>query len=104
MTHFPKSFKESCELDFSTQVLAMCLVLVASCRSDMLFCLLQQMMNMGGGARRPPPRKIILNVSANEEVQLKKAENAWKPGMKRAGPSDDPEVITTQVGGAKPFI
>uniref|UniRef100_A0A8C7SQB3 Eukaryotic translation initiation factor 4 gamma 3 n=1 Tax=Oncorhynchus mykiss TaxID=8022 RepID=A0A8C7SQB3_ONCMY len=90
------SFKESCELDFSTQVLAMCLVLVASCRSDMLFCLLQQMMNMGGGARRPPPRKIILNVSANEEVQLKKAENAWKPGMKRAGPSDDPEVITTQ--------
>uniref|UniRef100_A0A8C7SQ01 Eukaryotic translation initiation factor 4 gamma 3 n=1 Tax=Oncorhynchus mykiss TaxID=8022 RepID=A0A8C7SQ01_ONCMY len=54
------------------------------------------MMNMGGGARRPPPRKIILNVSANEEVQLKKAENAWKPGMKRAGPSDDPEVITTQ--------
>lgn len=62
------------------------------------------MMNMGGGARRPPPRKIILNVSANEEVQLKKAENAWKPGMKRAGPSDDPEVITTQVGGAKPFI
>uniref|UniRef100_A0A4W5L9H7 Eukaryotic translation initiation factor 4 gamma 3 n=1 Tax=Hucho hucho TaxID=62062 RepID=A0A4W5L9H7_9TELE len=55
-----------------------------------------QMMNMGSGARRPPPRKIILNVSANEEVQLKKAENAWKPGMKRAGPSDDPEVITTQ--------
>uniref|UniRef100_A0A4W5PVD1 Eukaryotic translation initiation factor 4 gamma 3 n=1 Tax=Hucho hucho TaxID=62062 RepID=A0A4W5PVD1_9TELE len=54
------------------------------------------MMNMGGGARRPPPRKIILNVSANDEVQLKKAENAWKPGMKRAGPSDDPEVITTQ--------
>uniref|UniRef100_A0A674AUM5 Eukaryotic translation initiation factor 4 gamma 3 n=1 Tax=Salmo trutta TaxID=8032 RepID=A0A674AUM5_SALTR len=54
------------------------------------------MMNMGSGARRPPPRKIILNVSANEEVQLKKAENAWKPGMKRAGPSDDPEVITTQ--------
>ncbi|XP_038871796.1 eukaryotic translation initiation factor 4 gamma 3-like isoform X3 [Salvelinus namaycush] len=55
-----------------------------------------QMMNMGSGARRPPPRKIILNVSANEEVQLKKAENAWKPGMKRAGPSDDPEVIITQ--------
>ncbi|KAL0978497.1 hypothetical protein UPYG_G00171250 [Umbra pygmaea] len=54
------------------------------------------MMNMGGSARRPPPRKIILNVSANDEVQLKKAENAWKPGMKRAGPSDDPEVVTTQ--------
>uniref|UniRef100_A0A674F666 Eukaryotic translation initiation factor 4 gamma 3 n=1 Tax=Salmo trutta TaxID=8032 RepID=A0A674F666_SALTR len=61
-----------------------------------LLSVLQQMMNMGGGARRPPPRKIILNVSANDEVQLKKAENAWKPGMKRAGPSDDPEVITTQ--------
>uniref|UniRef100_A0A8C7UCC5 Eukaryotic translation initiation factor 4 gamma, 3a n=1 Tax=Oncorhynchus mykiss TaxID=8022 RepID=A0A8C7UCC5_ONCMY len=53
-------------------------------------------MSGGRGARRPPPRKIILNVSANDEVQLKKAENAWKPGMKRAGPSDDPEVITTQ--------
>lgn len=42
ITHFPKSysFKESCELDFSTQVLVMCVVLVASCRSDVLFCLL----------------------------------------------------------------
>uniref|UniRef100_A0A8C7UDR9 Eukaryotic translation initiation factor 4 gamma, 3a n=1 Tax=Oncorhynchus mykiss TaxID=8022 RepID=A0A8C7UDR9_ONCMY len=56
----------------------------------------RQMSGGRGGARRPPPRKIILNVSANDEVQLKKAENAWKPGMKRAGPSDDPEVITTQ--------
>ncbi|KAJ3602527.1 hypothetical protein NHX12_030280, partial [Muraenolepis orangiensis] len=37
------------------------------------------MMNMV--ARRPPPRKIIMTVS--EDVQLQKAENAWKPGMKR---------------------
>ncbi|XP_010880080.3 eukaryotic translation initiation factor 4 gamma 3 isoform X6 [Esox lucius] len=55
-----------------------------------------QMMNIGGNTRRLLPRKIILNVSANDEVQLKKAENAWKPGMKRAGPSDDPQVVTTQ--------
>ncbi|XP_062317767.1 eukaryotic translation initiation factor 4 gamma 3 isoform X5 [Osmerus eperlanus] len=53
------------------------------------------LMNMGG-ARRPPPRKIIMNVSVNDEVQLKKAEHAWKPGMKREGPSDDPEIIKTQ--------
>uniref|UniRef100_A0A6Q2WQ89 Uncharacterized protein n=1 Tax=Esox lucius TaxID=8010 RepID=A0A6Q2WQ89_ESOLU len=61
----------------------------------------RQMSGGRGGApvrntRRLLPRKIILNVSANDEVQLKKAENAWKPGMKRAGPSDDPQVVTTQ--------
>ncbi|KAL4646003.1 eukaryotic translation initiation factor 4 gamma 3-like isoform X3 [Arapaima gigas] len=46
--------------------------------------------------RRPPPRKIIMNVSVNDEVQLKKAENAWKPGMKREGAVDDPEAHRTQ--------
>ncbi|XP_070759420.1 eukaryotic translation initiation factor 4 gamma 3-like [Enoplosus armatus] len=48
------------------------------------------------GARRPPPRKIIMNVSVNDEIQLKKSENAWKPGMKREGPAEDPEMIKTQ--------
>ncbi|XP_056129104.1 eukaryotic translation initiation factor 4 gamma 3 isoform X2 [Lampris incognitus] len=52
------------------------------------------LMNMG--ARRPPPRKIIMNVSVNDDVQLKKAENAWRPGMKREGLSDDPETQKTQ--------
>ncbi|KAL4622508.1 eukaryotic translation initiation factor 4 gamma 3-like [Arapaima gigas] len=48
------------------------------------------------GVRRPQPRKIIMNVSVNDDVQLKKAENAWKPGMKREGPADDPEAQKTQ--------
>ncbi|KAJ8264847.1 hypothetical protein COCON_G00139460 [Conger conger] len=48
------------------------------------------------GLRRPPPRKIIMNVSVNDEVQLKKSENAWKPGMKREGAADDPEAQRTQ--------
>lgn len=52
---------------------------------------------MNIGARRPPPRKIIMNVSVNDDVQLKKSENAWKPGMKREGPAEDPEMQKTQV-------
>uniref|UniRef100_A0A3B5AK85 Eukaryotic translation initiation factor 4 gamma 3-like n=1 Tax=Stegastes partitus TaxID=144197 RepID=A0A3B5AK85_9TELE len=48
------------------------------------------------GARRPPPRKIIMNVSVNDDVQLKKSENAWKPGLKREGPAEDPESQKTQ--------
>ncbi|KAK1784378.1 hypothetical protein P4O66_016982, partial [Electrophorus voltai] len=45
------------------------------------------------GPRRLPPRKIITNVSVNDEVQLKKAENAWKPGRKRENTQNprDPE-------------
>uniref|UniRef100_A0A8C4H279 Eukaryotic translation initiation factor 4 gamma, 3a n=1 Tax=Dicentrarchus labrax TaxID=13489 RepID=A0A8C4H279_DICLA len=53
-----------------------------------------QLMNIG--ARRPPPRKIIMNVSVNDDVQLKKSENAWKPGLKREIPADDPEIQKTQ--------
>uniref|UniRef100_A0A8B9R8C0 Eukaryotic translation initiation factor 4 gamma, 3b n=1 Tax=Astyanax mexicanus TaxID=7994 RepID=A0A8B9R8C0_ASTMX len=53
-----------------------------------------QLLNVG--LRRPPPRKIIMNVSVNDEVQLKKAENAWKPGMKRDAAIDDPENLKTQ--------
>ncbi|XP_041638609.1 eukaryotic translation initiation factor 4 gamma 3 isoform X3 [Cheilinus undulatus] len=45
-------------------------------------------------AQRPPPRKIIMSV--NDDVQLKKSENAWKPGMKREGPTEDPEMQKTQ--------
>ncbi|XP_054906390.1 eukaryotic translation initiation factor 4 gamma 3 isoform X7 [Poeciliopsis prolifica] len=52
------------------------------------------LMNMG--TRRPPPRKIIVNVPVNDDVQLKKSENAWKPGMKREGLPDDPETQKTQ--------
>uniref|UniRef100_A0AAR2JGJ1 Eukaryotic translation initiation factor 4 gamma 3 n=1 Tax=Pygocentrus nattereri TaxID=42514 RepID=A0AAR2JGJ1_PYGNA len=48
------------------------------------------------GLRRPPLRKIIMNVSVNDEVQLKKAENAWKPGMKREIAAEDPETQKTQ--------
>lgn len=53
---------------------------------------------MNIGARRPPPRKIIMNVSVNDDVQLKKSENAWKPGLKREGPAEDPETLKTQAG------
>ena len=51
-----------------------------------------------GRQMRPPPRKIIRSVVV-EDVQLKKAENAWKPGLpvKREGPVDDPETLNTQV-------
>ncbi|CAL8336792.1 unnamed protein product [Lota lota] len=50
------------------------------------------MVNMG--ARRPPPRKIIMNVS--DDVQLKKSENAWKPGLKREAVGEEPDVNQTQ--------
>lgn len=54
---------------------------------------------MNIGARRPPPRKITLNVSFNADVQLKKSENPWKPGMKRSDVRvEDPEAQNTQVG------
>uniref|UniRef100_A0A671YHQ8 Eukaryotic translation initiation factor 4 gamma 3 n=1 Tax=Sparus aurata TaxID=8175 RepID=A0A671YHQ8_SPAAU len=51
---------------------------------------------MNIGARRPPPRKIIMNVSVNDDIQLKKSENAWKPGLKREVPAEDPEIQKTQ--------
>uniref|UniRef100_A0A8C5C2B7 Eukaryotic translation initiation factor 4 gamma 3 n=1 Tax=Gadus morhua TaxID=8049 RepID=A0A8C5C2B7_GADMO len=50
------------------------------------------MVNMG--ARRPPPRKIIMNVS--DDIQLKKSENAWKPGLKREAVGEETEVNQTQ--------
>lgn len=51
---------------------------------------------MNISSRRPPPRKIIMNVSVNDDVQLKKAENAWKPGMKREDLPEDPDTLKTQ--------
>ncbi|XP_071998477.1 eukaryotic translation initiation factor 4 gamma 1 isoform X2 [Engystomops pustulosus] len=45
---------------------------------------------------RKEPRKIIAAVSLNENVQLNKAEKAWKPTNKRASEEDDPEGIKTQ--------
>ncbi|XP_015813864.3 eukaryotic translation initiation factor 4 gamma 3 isoform X4 [Nothobranchius furzeri] len=50
---------------------------------------------MNIAARRITPRKIIMNVSV-EDVFLNKAENAWKPGLKREGPAEDPEMQQTQ--------
>ncbi|XP_016380086.1 eukaryotic translation initiation factor 4 gamma 3-like isoform X2 [Sinocyclocheilus rhinocerous] len=46
--------------------------------------------------RRPPGRKIITNVSVNDEVQLRTTENAWKPGMKRENIIEDPETLKSQ--------
>ncbi|XP_053285581.1 eukaryotic translation initiation factor 4 gamma 3-like [Pleuronectes platessa] len=48
------------------------------------------------GARRPPPRKIIMGLSLHDDVQLKKSENAWKPGMKRESLPAEPESNKTQ--------
>ncbi|XP_044148436.1 eukaryotic translation initiation factor 4 gamma 1 [Bufo gargarizans] len=45
---------------------------------------------------RKEPRKIIAAVSLNENVQLNKAEKAWKPTQKRASEEDEPENIKTQ--------
>lgn len=52
---------------------------------------------MSLGSRRIIPRKIIMNVTV-EDVQLKKSENAWKPGLKREGAAEDSENQNTQVG------
>ncbi|XP_053272694.1 eukaryotic translation initiation factor 4 gamma 3 [Pleuronectes platessa] len=48
------------------------------------------------GVRRPPPRKIIMGLSLHDDVQLKKSENAWKPGMKRESLPAEPESNKTQ--------
>uniref|UniRef100_A0A665UCG0 Eukaryotic translation initiation factor 4 gamma 1 n=1 Tax=Echeneis naucrates TaxID=173247 RepID=A0A665UCG0_ECHNA len=54
---------------------------------------------MGGGGRGPQmqrkePRKIITSMSLNDDVQLNKAEKAWKPSVKkptRSRPAEEPE-------------
>ncbi|KAF7689959.1 hypothetical protein HF521_011763 [Silurus meridionalis] len=44
----------------------------------------------------PSPCKFLLNVPMNEEVELKKAEDAWKPSMKRRNSTEDPETQKTE--------
>lgn len=53
--------------------------------------------------QRKEPRKIITSMSLNDDVQLNKAEKAWKPGLKKAVRSrggeevdDDAELLKTQ--------
>ncbi|XP_072101349.1 eukaryotic translation initiation factor 4 gamma 3 isoform X4 [Mobula birostris] len=46
--------------------------------------------------QRREPRKIITNITVNDDVQLKKSENAWKPILKRDEVSDDSDVQKTQ--------
>ncbi|XP_016111957.1 eukaryotic translation initiation factor 4 gamma 1-like [Sinocyclocheilus grahami] len=52
----------------------------------------------GQGQRGKEPRKIIASVSLTEDVQLNKAEKAWKPMGKRSGRADEdePEFLKTQ--------
>uniref|UniRef100_A0A671Q1G8 Eukaryotic translation initiation factor 4 gamma 1-like n=1 Tax=Sinocyclocheilus anshuiensis TaxID=1608454 RepID=A0A671Q1G8_9TELE len=54
----------------------------------------------GQGQRGKEPRKIIASVSLTEDVQLNKAEKAWKPMVKRSGRADEdepePDFLTTQ--------
>ncbi|KAG1932736.1 eukaryotic translation initiation factor 4 gamma 1 isoform X2 [Pimephales promelas] len=54
----------------------------------------------GQGQRGKEPRKIIASVSLTEDVQLNKAEKAWKPSVKRSTQSrvdeDDPDFMNTQ--------
>uniref|UniRef100_A0A3B3CJC5 Eukaryotic translation initiation factor 4 gamma 1 n=1 Tax=Oryzias melastigma TaxID=30732 RepID=A0A3B3CJC5_ORYME len=76
--------------------------------------------SMGGGNRGPPPgmsigvggprrsqqmqRKIFITMASNEDVQLNKAEKAWKPSVKKVTRTraaedideNDPENIKTQ--------
>ncbi|KAA0707065.1 Eukaryotic translation initiation factor 4 gamma 3 [Triplophysa tibetana] len=48
------------------------------------------------GFRRPSGRKIITNVSVNNDVQLKTTENAWKPGMRLDSGIEDQDILKTQ--------
>lgn len=58
------------------------------------------MLNVGPRRSQPgqrrEPRKII-TVCVKEDVHLKKAENAWKPSLKRENQTEDPENVKTQV-------
>ncbi|XP_041427732.1 eukaryotic translation initiation factor 4 gamma 3 isoform X7 [Xenopus laevis] len=46
--------------------------------------------------QRREPRKIIMNISVSDDIHLKKAENAWKPNVKRESLPEDPDSIRTQ--------
>uniref|UniRef100_A0A803T1A8 Eukaryotic translation initiation factor 4 gamma 3 n=1 Tax=Anolis carolinensis TaxID=28377 RepID=A0A803T1A8_ANOCA len=60
---------------------------------------LSQLLNVGPRRSQPgqrrEPRKII-TVCVKEDVHLKKAENAWKPSLKRETQAEDPENIKTK--------
>uniref|UniRef100_A0A667Z0H5 Eukaryotic translation initiation factor 4 gamma, 1a n=1 Tax=Myripristis murdjan TaxID=586833 RepID=A0A667Z0H5_9TELE len=59
---------------------------------------------VSGCGQRKEPRKIITSMSLNDDVQLNKAEKAWKPSVKKStrnrapeeSEEDDPEHIKTQ--------
>ncbi|NXU90368.1 IF4G3 factor, partial [Xiphorhynchus elegans] len=57
------------------------------------------LLNVGARRSQPgqrrEPRKII-TVCVKEDVHLKKAENAWKPSLKRENQTEDPENVKTQ--------
>ncbi|KAK3520964.1 hypothetical protein QTP86_015714, partial [Hemibagrus guttatus] len=42
------------------------------------------------------PHKIIASVSLNNDVQLNKAEKAWKPAVKKSRGGEDQEMVKTQ--------
>uniref|UniRef100_A0A4W3H2P8 Eukaryotic translation initiation factor 4 gamma, 3b n=1 Tax=Callorhinchus milii TaxID=7868 RepID=A0A4W3H2P8_CALMI len=46
--------------------------------------------------QRREPRKIIPIVSVNDDVKLKKSENAWKPTGKREAVQEEPDLNKTQ--------
>ncbi|GCB65780.1 hypothetical protein scyTo_0010008 [Scyliorhinus torazame] len=46
--------------------------------------------------QRKEPRKIIATVSLNDDIQLKKAEHAWKPSVKKPTEDDESDLIKTQ--------
>ncbi|XP_078266306.1 eukaryotic translation initiation factor 4 gamma 1a [Rhinoraja longicauda] len=46
--------------------------------------------------QRKEPRKIIATVSLNDDIQLKKAEHAWKPAVKKPSDEEDSDLIKTQ--------
>ncbi|XP_072334641.1 eukaryotic translation initiation factor 4 gamma 3 isoform X22 [Scyliorhinus torazame] len=46
--------------------------------------------------QRREPRKIIPNMTVNDDIQLKKSENAWKPTLKREDTADDSDIHKTQ--------
>ena len=64
----------------------------------MLFFLSSCVKLINIGEQRPPPIKIITGVFLHDDVQLKKSENAWKPGRKRESLPAEPESQRTQVG------
>uniref|UniRef100_A0A672LIJ7 Eukaryotic translation initiation factor 4 gamma 3-like n=1 Tax=Sinocyclocheilus grahami TaxID=75366 RepID=A0A672LIJ7_SINGR len=68
--------------------------LYLKCNSILILHIRIKLLNVS--LRRPPGRKIITNVSVNDEVQLRTTENAWKPGMKRENVIEEPETLKSK--------